>query len=281
MANRKLPFGYEMRRGEVRINQDEASVVKDIYTAYAEGASYRQLTERLNAQPIRYGAPNKSWNKNMVARILANGIYTGESGYPAILSEEERHRAVSAKPVTGAPLDPNQTVKAVRKLARCSVCSSALTLSANRFGWARWNCPTCAAITADAATPDILASVMAILAAIHKRPEIVQTSPPVPAERDDISQAVQESSEPHNDLEYNETAAKEKALALASARFNALGSEDYETMRIQYMLARSEPQDGLDTDLLRQIVSAILIHPNGAVSLRLKNNQIVERSDST
>lgn len=282
MANRKLPFGYEMRRGEICINLEEASVVKDIYTEYADGASYRQLTERLNAQPIRYGAPDKSWNKNMVARILANGVYTGESGYPAILSDEERHRAVSAKPVTGAPLDPNQTIKAVRKLARCSVCGNALALSANRFGWARWNCPACAAITADAATPDILASVATILAAIHKRPEIVQTFPSVSSERDDIPpQAVQESSELSNAIEYDEATAKANALALATARFNALGSADYETMRIQYILGQSEPCDGLDTNLLRQVASAILIHPNGAVSLQLKNNQIIERSDST
>lgn len=217
----------------------------------------------------------------MVARILANGVYTGESGYPAILSDEERHRAVSAKPVTGAPLDPSQTVKAVRKLARCSVCGSVLALSANRFGWARWNCPSCAAITADAATPDILASVIAILAALQERPEIVQSLPPVPAERDDIPQAVQESSEPHNAPEYDEAAAKANAFALASAQFNALDSSDYETMRIQYILGQSEPCDGLDTSLLRQIVSTVLIHPTGEVSLRLKNNQIVERSDST
>ena len=81
--------------------------------------------------------------------------------------------------------------------------------------------------------------------------------------------------------EFDEGAAKSTALALASAQFDALGSEDYETMRIQYILGQREPCDGLDTRLLRQVAFAILIHPNGSVSLRLRNNQIVERSDST
>ena len=80
--------------------------------------------------------------------------------------------------------------------------------------------------------------------------------------------------------EFDESAATAMALSRAAARFNALGSEDYETMRIRYILASAEQHDGLDIVLLRQITSAILIYPTGAVSLKLKNSQIVERSDS-
>lgn len=76
---------------------------------------------------------------------------------------------------------------------------------------------------------------------------------------------------------FDEAVAKSKALSLASAQFDVLGSEDYETMRIQHLLDRAEPSTELDTTLLRQITSAILISPTGEVSLKLKNKQIVER----
>ena len=79
--------------------------------------------------------------------------------------------------------------------------------------------------------------------------------------------------------EFDESAARAKAISLAAARFDALGSEDYETMRIQYILAKAEQNGGLDTALLRQITSAILIFPTGEVSLKLKNGQIMKRSD--
>ena len=79
--------------------------------------------------------------------------------------------------------------------------------------------------------------------------------------------------------EFDEGTAKAAALALAAARFDALGSADYEAMRIQYILARAEQADGLDVELLRQITAAVLIHPSGAVSLELKNGQTT-RSDS-
>ena len=105
-------------------------------------------------------------------------------------------------------------------------------------------------------------------------------SPAVPADNEAVQSAqdrfIQELDKP----EFDEGAAKSAALTLVSAQFNALGSEDYETMRIQYILERTEPHDGLDTGLLRQVTSAILIHPTGAVSLQLKNHQIMERSDS-
>ena len=85
---------------------------------------------------------------------------------------------------------------------------------------------------------------------------------------------------PYQSEQKEDEYVKHQALTLASAQFNALDSSDYETMRLQYILEQTEPHDGLNTDLLRQVTSAILIRPSGAVSLQLKNHQIMERSDS-
>lgn len=80
---------------------------------------------------------------------------------------------------------------------------------------------------------------------------------------------------------FDESTARTKAVSLAAVRFNTLSSDDYETIRIQYILARTEQIGGLDTALLRQITSAILIHPHGEVSMKLKNGQIIKGSDRT
>ena len=267
MANRKLPFGYEMQRGIVCVKTAEAAVVKEIFAAYIRGISYRQITDSLNAQAVPYNERGKSWNKNMVARILSNELYTGNKTYPAILSDGEYRCAASAKPSTGTPLNPNGQGKTVRQLARCAACGSALTLSSNKYGWARWNCPSCNAISADAVMPDTIDTLSHILTAMVRNPELIQAPP-------QVEQTAQ-------GMEFDESAARAKAISLAAARFDALGSEDYETMRIQYILARAEQNGGLDTALLRQITSAILIFPTGEVSLKLKNGQILKRSDLT
>ena len=280
MANRKLAFGYEMQRGIVCVKTAEAAIVKEIYAAYIRGISYSQITDSLNAQAVPYNEPGKSWNKNMVARVLSNELYTGNETYPAILSEGEYRRAASAKPATGASLDTR--AKTTRQLARCAVCGSALTLSGNKYGWARWNCPSCNALSADAVMPDTVDAVSHILTAMVRNPELIQAPP----QAEQSMQGIPEQLGSEFNLaiqaeEFNESAARAKAISLAAARFDALGSEDYETMRIQYILAKTEQNGGLDTALLRQITSAIQIFPTGEVSLRLKNGQIIKRSDLT
>lgn len=273
MANRKLPFGYEMRRGAICVNAAEACVVKKIYAAYTGGMSYRQITDHLNTQPVPYNEQRKPWNKNMIARILDCELYTGKDSYPSIISAAEWQQAKAVKPATGSPSEASLRIKAVRQVARCAACGSTLTLSANKYGWARWNCPACKAISADAAAPDTVDALSGILAAIGNNPDMIQ-APPKP------DSAIQIGAE-QLQTEFDETAARLKAFSLAAASFDALGSEDYETMRIQCILAGAEQSDGLDVELLRQITSAILIHPSGAVSLKLKNGQIIERSDYT
>ena len=280
MANRKLPFGYEMQRGIVCVKTAEAAIVKEIYAAYIRGISYSQITDSLNAQAVPYNEPGKSWNKNMVARVLSNELYTGNETYPAILSEGEYRRAASAKPATGASLDTR--AKTTRQLARCAVCGSALALSGNKYGWARWNCPSCNALSADAVMPDTVDAVSHILTAMVRNPELIQAPP----QAEQSMQGIPEQLGSEFNLaiqaeEFNESAARAKAISLAAIQFDALGSEDYETMRIQYILARAEQNGGLDTALLRQITSAIQIFPTGDVSLRLKNRQIIKRSDLT
>ena len=278
MANRKLPFGYEMQRGIVCVKTAEAAIVKEIYAAYIRGISYSQITDSLNAQAVPYNEPGKSWNKNMVARVLSNELYTGNETYPAILSEGEYRRAASAKPATGASLDTR--AKTTRQLARCAVCGSALALSGNKYGWARWNCPSCNALSADAVMPDTVDAVSYILTAMVRNPELIQAPPQAKQSMQGIPEQLgSEFNLAIQAEEFNESAARAKAISLAAARFDALGSEDYETMRIQYILAKTEQNGGLDTALLRQITSAILIHPTGEISLKLKNGQIMKRSD--
>ena len=69
MGNRKQPFGYKMEFGEIVPQPQEAETIRSIYLQYLAGASFKQLTEQLQAEDVPYDV-DKSWNKNMVARIL-------------------------------------------------------------------------------------------------------------------------------------------------------------------------------------------------------------------
>ena len=84
MGNRKLPFGYQMRMGEIVRNEPEAEVVQDIFLQYTLGASLKEIAEQMRKTGPAYDE-GKSWNKNMVARILDNAKYTDVDSYPKMV----------------------------------------------------------------------------------------------------------------------------------------------------------------------------------------------------
>ena len=48
MGNRKLPFGYQMRMGEIVRNEPEAKAVQDIFLQYTLGASLKEIAEQMS-----------------------------------------------------------------------------------------------------------------------------------------------------------------------------------------------------------------------------------------
>ena len=274
MLNRKLPFGYRIRDGQIQIAGDEAETVRMIFERYIAGVSYDRLAGELNGHGVPY-APGKRWNKNMVARILQDERYLGGSAYPQIVTQESFRHARAAKPDVSGTRSCAE-IKDIRILARCGLCHGPMRRTRRNY----WLCPHCMDSPASIQDDHLIQCVTQLLRRLCEHPDAIAPSPAVPADNEAVQSAqdrfIQELDKP----EFDEGAAKSAALALASAQFNALDSSDYETMRLQYILEQTEPHDGLDTNLLHQIVSAILIHPNGSVSLRLKNSQIMERSDS-
>lgn len=272
MANRKLPFGYRIQGGQIQADEQESEVVRLIFDGYAQYPSYDRLTDALNGQDIPY-SPGKRWNKNMVARILRDGRYLGGSAYPQIVTPEAFRLAQAAKPYVSGTTDHPES-KGIRILARCGLCYRPMRRERKDI----WHCPRCTDTFAKIKDENLIQSVGWQLHRLRGQPDAIILSSAPETESESV-QAAQDKFDRETDKpEFDEDAAKTAALALASAKFNALGSQDYETMRIRYTLDHAEQTDGLDIKLLRQITKAVLIRPNGAVSLQLKNGQITERS---
>ena len=50
--NRYIPFGYTMRNGKLVIEPSEADVIRNIYEDYVNGATLRELAERLTSAGV-------------------------------------------------------------------------------------------------------------------------------------------------------------------------------------------------------------------------------------
>lgn len=76
----KIPFGYNLNRPNkgksyLSINEDEANVIKKIFSLYLQGKSYREILMILNGEYPNFSSRFNS--PNFVQQILNNEIYTG------------------------------------------------------------------------------------------------------------------------------------------------------------------------------------------------------------
>ena len=261
--------------GKIVINDVEGAVVRQVFADYANGASYQQIADQINALGIPYDGSGRTWNKNIIDRMLHNKVYMGTETYPCIVSCEEMERADAAKPQAG-PTAKGMQIKAIRRFTRCTECGGELECGRNYNGWSRWKCRSCGWLAPSASAEHVRTQVHSLLTTLIIAPDLVQ-SPPHTPNMDRMKHAEDEFHQMISTPGFDEDAARAAALTLAAERFSAMGSADYETIRIQHILVDTEQTEELDAELLRQITKSILIQPDGTVRLVLKNGKIIER----
>lgn len=247
-SNRKLPFGYRMEFGKIVIQPLEAVIVQRIFQRYSSGESYKMLVEYLREQDVPYDC-GKTWNKNMVARILENRKYIGEQGWPAIITEEMYEYASQKRTGKITVAKKTEAQKILRRLCVGDV------------------------------TPDVEQNVLRLLNKLIASPEKVHMPQVPPADRHQIDVFQQALSSELDQQPVDEEAAKTLAMELASVRFSAIGDQAYETERLRRLFARYVLMAELDAELLRSAVSAIHLRKDN-VTIQLKNGQMIERSTS-
>ena len=94
---RYLPFGYTIRNGHTVVEQQEADIVRNIFKAYIQGASLKEIAEDLTAKQIPYTERTCVWDKARISRILENAKYTGDEEFETIIDENIYEEAAAVK----------------------------------------------------------------------------------------------------------------------------------------------------------------------------------------
>ena len=243
-SNRKLPFGYQMEHGELKEHPVEAEAVRDIFRRYLAGTSFAALAEHLRDGGPAYDG-DKPWNKNMVARILENAKYTGNSGFPALVPVENFQKAQAQRKTKIAPSSRTPAQKELRRL-----CGG--------------NPPKY-----------IEKQVLGILNRLTADPEIIQSPDTSSTETAEVNELHRKLTEMLSIAPVDEDAARGTAMALAAERLNAIGPEEYETERLRRLFSKSDSQSELDAGLLHTTIRRITIQSHQAIA-ELKNGQIIE-----
>ena len=141
MRIRNILFGYEVKNGNIVVNQIEANVVRMIYEMYLSGKTLKQISDHLTVQKIIYYCDNAVWSKNIIARILDDSRYCGDSKYEKIISHDlyenvrQERNDRSAKKTQLSPL-----TKIIKGKLVCSVCGQSLGREKRRNNRGKWVC---------------------------------------------------------------------------------------------------------------------------------------------
>lgn len=128
MNHRKTLYGYQIRDGEIAVVEEEAILVRRVFSLYIGGLSYQKISDLLNREEIPYSQEAPAWNKHKVKRLLENPRYTGQDGYPAIIDKvgfEETQSHIHEKTAGYAPKTERPVLRLKRYL-RCSKCGAPL-----------------------------------------------------------------------------------------------------------------------------------------------------------
>ncbi len=245
MGNRKLPFGYQMRMGEVVRNEPEAKAVQDIFLQYTLGASLKEIAAQMSKTDTVYD-DGKSWNKNMVARILENAKYTGADDYPRLVDTTLFESVAEMRQTKQRLPERTPAQKALKR-----VCSKP-------------------------PTPEVEQQVTHLLGRLAEQPERITQPEKTPASAHTNTQA--ELDEILNTQPLDEDAARSLICKLAQEQYDAIGNEEYETERLRRQFTAFECTAELNAELLQSTVSAVLV-TRQAVRLQFKNGQIIGKDD--
>lgn len=247
MGKRKQPFGYKMKLGEIVPQTREAETVRSIYLQYLAGASFKQLAEQLQTEDVPYDE-DKSWNKNMVARILEDDRYIGEKEFPALIPTKQFHAAQERRKEMCPEYKQTPAQKELRKLCGGTV-------------------------------PDSVArKVLKILNQMVDDPQIIKIETSGVPTTEDIRRLRLELDKLLQTPPVDEEIARQKAMELAVLTLVSVEMEEYEAHRLRSIFGKQAKMRELDANLLRQSVRKIT-YGSKTVKVLLKNNQVLEECD--
>ena len=245
MGNRKLPFGYQMCMGEIIRSEPEAKAVQDIFLQYTLGASLKEIAEQMRKTGPVYDE-GKSWNKNMIARILENTKYTGADSYPRLVDIKLFEAAVEKRQTKQRLPERTPAQKALKR-----VCSKSPTLEIEQQVWH-------------------------LLGMLAEQPERI--TQPERTSRRTHTNTQADLDGVLNTQPRDEDTARSLICKLAQEQYDDIGNEEYETERLRRLFTAFECTAELNAALLQSTVSAVLV-TRQAVRLQLKNGQIIGKDD--
>ena len=278
---RKIPFGYTMKKGEIQCSPTESAAVKEIFRLYVDGMAYSKIAAEMMRRGLRYHSHTTEWNKHMVKRILENERYLGEKEYPPILEPEDFLRAQLVRGEKNTYTPCPDYIRPIREKAVCGVCGGRMLRDTRAGGKPRWYCEkegcTNRRYIED---EDIRTALSERLNVLAQNPNLLDWLLPQNTNESTL-EAVRIRNEVIRELNKAEPGAEyTKMLILACAAEQYSGLPDsmpyYQMQRLKEKILTQSINAELLRELFTTAVQEIQFTAHGGLRLRLINGKSLE-----
>lgn len=290
MANRYIPFGYEIIDAEIVIIEREAEVVRNVFSLYVQGNSLKSISDRLNLLPVSYAGDGRLWDKNIVKRILENKKYIGDKAYPVIIPPETAELALKCKNKKGGEITVKDKCKldAYRKMTSCGICGSKMVRKHAGSGKNRriyWQCTNreCDG-SRHMFRENILDRIITeLLNELADDLEMIEYTEEKDYERDtEIVRLTNEINDMISSPESESADVIEKVMHLAARKFDMckVGDNTEITKSIKTELAIFPKKESVDGNVVSKIVNSIKMYHDKHIRVQLINGKEFERPEN-
>lgn len=286
MKKRNILFGYQYQDGVITLHPQEVIVIKRIFSEYMSGLSLLEIADQLNAENVEYQPGVTGWNKSRIMRLIEDKKYAGNGGFPAII-DEETHQALlqlKSNKNTQHSTDRSAEIFHIDVPVICPICGNEMNRRHDsRFQKCnqRWLCSN-----ADCHTvihkPDeeLLTDITIVLNQAIVNPEIIQipvTSDTAPSVQ--VRKMENEIGRQMDSPDRDKSALQKMMFECVSLKYADIDSAPHIAQRLKAALANAGPLSNFSMAIFKKAVKEIYLERDGAVSIKLINNQVVGKDD--
>ena len=277
---RYLPFGYTIRNGHTVVEQQEADIVRNIFKAYIQGASLKEIAEDLTAKQIPYTERTCVWDKARISRILENAKYTGDEEFETIIDEDIYEEAIAVKSARrwNQAVEESEGIRQIRDRIRCGQCGAPMLRHINSKREIResWTCSN-----ADCGIRELLRKITLLMNRVIANADLMLPHPKI-KHRD--SAVVLDLQQQISDEMEQERPSEERIVALLCEIAGQLYKETNAKTQIAAQIARKrvslmKPQDAFNAAYFSELIDAVSLYTGGGVVLHTKTETDICESE--
>ena len=269
--NRMISFGYGFADGKLSVIAEEAETVKGIFSDYVNGKILKEIADDLTARQVNFFNGKCSWNKNMIFRIIENGKYIGEDGYPAIIPIALFERAnLIKKQKSKVKIELSEETETLKKYVYCGECGRLLHRRSKWRTREKWYCLSDCKCERYIDDRVIMSAVDTVGNAIRNNPDLLNV------ETCDTYKRTQEIMRYTNEIARMTSSANPsfktgKTMIFECANLKFQACHENKSLAYTDKVIQYSKSGVYDVNYIVNVVSKIIIETDGTVTVEMIN----------